>query len=77
MRNIFLEKSYTKCGEETIPRPFSKKSKLSVFIVCQLEDYRNILKLTCRLLALTSYNIKLSEKNKKRSGNSLPASFSA
>ena len=30
MRNIFLEKSYTKCGGETIPRPFSEKSKLSV-----------------------------------------------
>ena len=25
---IFLEKSCTKCGAETIPRPFSKKSKL-------------------------------------------------
>ena len=25
-RNIFLEKSYTKCGRETIPRPFSKTS---------------------------------------------------
>ena len=24
MRNIFLEKSYTKCGGETIPRPISK-----------------------------------------------------
>ena len=30
MRNIFLEKSYTKCGGETIPRVFSKKSKLSI-----------------------------------------------
>ena len=29
-RNSFLEKSYTKCGRETIPRPFSKKSKLSI-----------------------------------------------
>ena len=29
MRNIFLKKSYTKRSEETIPRPFSKKSKLS------------------------------------------------
>ena len=29
MRNTFLEKSYTKYDEETIPRPFSKKSKLS------------------------------------------------
>ena len=27
MRNIFVEKSYTKCAGETIPRPFSKKSK--------------------------------------------------
>ena len=30
MRNIFVEKSYTKCAGETIPRPLSKKSKLSV-----------------------------------------------
>ena len=30
MRNIFVEKSYTKCGGETIPRPLSKKSKLSI-----------------------------------------------
>ena len=27
MRNIFLEKSYTKYGGETIPRPISEKSK--------------------------------------------------
>ena len=25
---IFVEKSHTGCAEETIPRPFSKKSKL-------------------------------------------------
>ena len=30
MRNIFVEKSYTKCGGETVPRHFSKKSKLSI-----------------------------------------------
>ena len=30
MRNIFLEKSYTKCGVGTSPRPFSKKSELSI-----------------------------------------------
>ena len=30
MRNIFLVKSYRKCSGETIPRPFSKKSKLSL-----------------------------------------------
>ena len=30
MRNNFLEKSFTKRGGETISRPFSKKSKLSM-----------------------------------------------
>ena len=30
MRNMFLEISYTKCGGETIPKPFSKKSELSI-----------------------------------------------
>ena len=28
MRNIFLEKSYIKCGGQTIPKPFSKKIKI-------------------------------------------------
>ena len=30
MRNIYLEKSYTVCGGETSPRPFSGKLKLSI-----------------------------------------------
>ena len=30
MKNIFVKKSYTKCAGETIPRPLSKKSKLSI-----------------------------------------------
>ena len=30
MKNIFLEKSCRKYGGETIPRPFSKKSKLNI-----------------------------------------------
>ena len=29
MRNVSVKNSYTKCDGETIPRPFSKKSKLS------------------------------------------------
>ena len=29
-RNIFVEKSYTKCGGETIPRLFPKKSRLVI-----------------------------------------------
>ena len=32
MRNIFLEKSYTENGGETVPRPFSDKSKLSIHL---------------------------------------------
>ena len=30
LRNIFLEKSCTKCGGASIPRPIFKKSKLSI-----------------------------------------------
>ena len=30
MRNNFLEKSYSECVGETIPRPFSKKAKLNI-----------------------------------------------
>ena len=36
MRNIFLEKSHATCGGETIPRPFSKKSKLKSIDLDQL-----------------------------------------
>ena len=32
MKNIFVEKSYTKCAGETIPKPSSNKSKLSIWI---------------------------------------------
>ena len=32
MSNSFLEKSYTKCGGATIPRRFSEKPKLSIFL---------------------------------------------
>ena len=80
VRNIFLEKSYIKCGREKI-----KIERISgsifysilyfVLIVCQVEDYRKWLKLSCRLFAFTSYKSFL--KNKKRSGTSLPVSFSA
>ena len=33
MSNIFLEKSYTKCGGEVILRPFSKKTKLVISLI--------------------------------------------
>ena len=32
MKNIFIEKSYTKYGGETIPKPFFKKSKVSIHL---------------------------------------------
>ena len=37
MRYIFVEKSYTKCGGETISRPFSKKLNLSISLDQQFE----------------------------------------
>ena len=39
MRNIFLEKSYTKCGGETSPKQFSQKLKLSISQVISLKFY--------------------------------------
>ena len=39
MRYIFVEKSYTKCAEGTIPRPLSKKSKLSI----SLDEWSKVL----------------------------------
>ena len=33
MRNIFLEKPYTKCDGETSPRLFSKKLKLNISLI--------------------------------------------
>ena len=47
MRNIFLEKSYTKYGGETIPRPFSKKSELSI----SLDQYSKVLYILFLLIA--------------------------
>ena len=40
----------------------------------QVEDHQNILKLSCRTYAFTSY--KAFVKNKKRSGTIFPDSFS-
>ena len=45
------------------------------FIVCEVESYQNISKLSCRPLAFTSYKAFL--KNKTRFWTSLLASFSA
>ena len=47
IRIIFLEKSYTKCGGETIPRSFSKKSKFSI----SLDQYSKVLHVLFLLFA--------------------------
>ena len=41
MRKIFIEKLYTKCGGETIPRPYPKKSKLGISLDQQSEVLYN------------------------------------
>ena len=40
MRKCFLEKPYTKCGGEAIPRIFYKKSKLNISLDQYPEVYR-------------------------------------
>ena len=74
MRSIFLEKSCTKCGRETIPSPFLKYQNwaylwikvLYILFVCQVEDYWKWLKLSCRPFGFSSYKAFL--KHKKWSG---------
>ena len=39
MRNIFLEKSYSRCGGEASPRPFSENLKL----IISLDQWRKVL----------------------------------
>ena len=54
MSNIFLKKSYAKCGGEASPGPFHKKSKLRIsldqqpgllLLYIQMEVYQILLKL--------------------------------
>ena len=88
MRNIFIGKSYTKCGRETIPRSLSKKIKLSISLDQQCKVLNSLLLLYANLRAIKTLlnqpadhlllpNIKLFQKKNKQSGTSFPASFSA
>ena len=66
MRNIFLEKAYSKCGGEASSRPFSENLKLtisldqwrkvlySIFLWNPKLEAIEILKASCRTLAFTS-----------------------
>ena len=55
MKNIFLEKSYAKCGGETIPSPFSKKSKLSISLDQQPKVLCNMFSLCTKLRTIAVY----------------------
>ena len=55
MRDIFLEKSYTKCVGETISRPFSRKSKLGISLDQQSKVSYNLFLLYTKLKAIEIY----------------------
>ena len=57
MRNIFIEKSYTKCSRETSPRSFSEKLRLSV----SLSVAKNYLRL--EIAPLIQYQNKMTQCN--------------
>ena len=88
MINIFLKKSYTKCRGEASPRPFYEKNQKSeyfwinslklytiVFIVYPIQWLPKYLE--TKVLTNSFCIIQWFLKNKKRSGTSLPVSFSA
>ena len=55
MSNIFVGKSYTKCAEETIPRPLSKISNLSIFLDQKCKVLNSLLLLYANLRAIEIY----------------------
>ena len=66
MRNIFLRKSYAKCGGENIPRLFSKKSKLRISLDHQskvLYSFFNIYQVIYQLLVLRHCYIDENDNN--------------
>ena len=52
MRNIFAEKSYTKCAAETITRPLSTKSKLRISLDQQCKALNCLFLLCANLRAI-------------------------
>ena len=52
MRNIFVVKSYTKYAGETIPRPLSKISKLSISLGQEFEVLKSLFPLKANLRAI-------------------------
>ena len=76
LRNVFLEKSYKKCGKDTISRPFSKISKSGVSLEQYSKVLHSLLLLYAKLRTIETYwnyvadqsllpHIKLFWKTKK------------
>ena len=55
MKNIFLEKSYTKCGGETSPRTFSGKFKLNISLDQYSKVFYSLFLLNPKLRAIEIY----------------------
>ena len=55
MNNIFSEKSYTKCGEEASPRPYSEKLKLSISLDQWSKVLYSLFSLYAKLRAIKIY----------------------
>ena len=55
MTNIFIETSYTECGGETSPRPFSEKSKLSISLDQQAKVLYSLFLLHVKLSNIEIY----------------------
>ena len=55
MKNIFLEKSYTKYGGETSPRLFTKKLKLTISLDQRSKTLCSLLLLYGKLRAIEIY----------------------
>ena len=54
MRKNFLKKSYIKCGGETIPRLFSKKSKFTISLDQCFKDLYVLFLLFAKLKTIES-----------------------
>ena len=52
MRNIFVVKSYANCAGETIPRPLSKISKLSISLGQEFGVLNSLFPLKANLRAI-------------------------
>ena len=55
IKNIFLEKSYTKCGGEISPRIFSDKSKLRISLTQWSKVLSSLFLLNAKLRAIEIY----------------------